>query len=220
MWFLKLIVCITPCIFYLCMTCFTPAVLNSSPPPSAFEVVGSIFNYTHTRVSPPSAIVCSRDKACMRQMTSEKLQYIIIGYGLLWTTDTESSSSASRCTIETIHFDTPSVVTHGLRLWGCTAKFSETPLVTAYGREMNIQFTGNSSGGHSCSQHANYSLPQILRHLWHCAIKLHILEWPFIVASLRHTCAIIMLSNQHLDMTHLWGGWILSAKEKCSLTQI
>ncbi|CAM4707320.1 unnamed protein product [Leuciscus chuanchicus] len=29
---------------------------------------------------------------------------------------------------------------------GCTAKFSETPLETAYGREMNIQFTGNSSG--------------------------------------------------------------------------
>ncbi len=25
----------------------------------------------------------------------------------------------------------------------------------------------------------------------------------FIVASLRHTCAIIMLSNQHLDMPHL-----------------
>ncbi len=34
-------------------------------------------------------------------------------------------------------------------------------------------------------------------------VKLHILEWPFIVASLRHTCAIIMLSNQHLDMPHL-----------------
>ncbi len=47
-----------------------------------------------------------------------------------------------------------------------------------------------------------------------------ILEWSFIVASLRHTCAIIMLSNQHLDMTHLWGGWIISAKEKCSLTPI
>ncbi len=53
-----------------------------------------------------------------------------------------------------------------------------------------------------------------------CVIKLHILEWPFIVSSLRHTCAIIMLSNQHLDMPHLWGGWIISAKEKCSLTQI
>ncbi len=26
---------------------------------------------------------------------------------------------------------------------GCTAKFSEMPLETAYGREMNIQFTGN-----------------------------------------------------------------------------
>ncbi len=47
-------------------------------------------------------------------------------------------------------------------------------------------------------------------------VKLHILEWPFIVA----TCAIIMLSNQHLDKLHLWGGWIISAKEKCSLTQI
>ncbi len=59
---------------------------------------------------------------------------------------------------------------------------------------------------------------------WFCpppnTVKLYILEWPFIVASLRHTCAIIMLSNQHLDMPHLWGGWIISAKEKCSLTQI
>ncbi len=54
----------------------------------------------------------------------------------------------------------------------------------------------------------------------HNTVKLHILEWPFIVASLRHTCVIIMLSNQHLDMPHLWGGWIISAKEKCSLTQI
>ncbi len=51
-------------------------------------------------------------------------------------------------------------------------------------------------------------------------VKLHILEWPFIVASLRHTLCIIMLSNQHLDMPHLWGGWIIAAKEKCSLTQI
>ncbi len=49
--------------------------------------------------------------------------------------------------------------------------------------------------------------------------KTALLEWPFIEASLRHTCAIIMLSNQHLDMPHLWGGWIISAK-KCSLTQI
>ncbi len=51
-------------------------------------------------------------------------------------------------------------------------------------------------------------------------VKLHILEWLFIVSSLRHTCAIIMLSNQHLDMSHLWGGWIISVKEECLLTQI
>ncbi len=53
---------------------------------------------------------------------------------------------------------------------GCTAKFSEMSLEMAYGREMNIQFTGNSSGGHSCSHHANCTLPQNLQHLWHCAV--------------------------------------------------
>ncbi len=35
-----------------------------------------------------------------------------------------------------------------------------------------------------------------------------------------HTCAIIMLSNNNLDMPHLWGGWIISANNTCSLTQI
>ncbi len=53
---------------------------------------------------------------------------------------------------------------------GCTAKSSEMPLETAYCREMNIQFMGNSSGAHSCSQHANFTLPQNVRHLWHCAV--------------------------------------------------
>ncbi len=90
---------------------------------------------------------------------------------------------------------------------GCTAKFSETPLETAYGREMNIQFTGKSSGGHNCS-HAPSKLSTSVALC--CVIKLHILERPFIVSTLRHTCAIIMLSNQHLDMPHLWGGWIIS----------
>ncbi len=51
---------------------------------------------------------------------------------------------------------------------GCTAKFSETPLETAYGREINIKFTVNNSGGHSCSQHDNCTLPQ--NYLWHCAV--------------------------------------------------
>ncbi len=48
------------------------------------------------------------------------------------------------------------------------------------------------------------------------AQMLHILERPFIVASLRHTCAIIMLSNQHLDTCEVDGlSW-----QRSSLTQI
>ncbi len=54
---------------------------------------------------------------------------------------------------------------------GCTAKFSEMPLKMAYSREIKIQFMGNSFGGHSCSQHANCTLPQNVRHLWHCAVR-------------------------------------------------
>lgn len=34
------------------------------------------------------------------------------------------------------------------------------------------------------------------------------------------TCDIILLSDQHLGRPHLGGGWIISAKEKCSLTWI
>ncbi len=81
---------------------------------------------------------------------------------------------------------------------GCTAKLSETPLETAYGREIKIKFMGNSSGG---QLHAPSKLATSVALCY--GIKLYILEWPFIVPSLRHTCAIIMLSNQHLDMPNL-----------------
>ena len=50
------------------------------------------------------------------------------------------------------------------------AKFSKMTLEGAYGREINIKFSGNRSGGHSWSQHANCTLPQNLRHLWHCIV--------------------------------------------------
>ena len=43
---------------------------------------------------------------------------------------------------------------------GRTAKISKTTFEAAYGSEISIQFSGNSSGGHSCSQHANCTLPQ------------------------------------------------------------
>ena len=50
---------------------------------------------------------------------------------------------------------------------GRTAKFSKMTFEAAYGREMNIQFSGNGSGGQSSSQHANCPLPQ---NLWHCVV--------------------------------------------------
>ncbi len=84
-----------------------------------------------------------------------------------------------------------------VRSVGCTAKFSETPLEMAYGREM-LWWTFLQS---ACQLHAPSKLATSVALC--CVIELHILEWPFIVTSLRHTCATIMLSNQHLDMPHL-----------------
>lgn len=63
---------------------------------------------------------------------------------------------------------TPKVITRrGLRVLrsvGCAAKFSEMTLEMVYGGEMNIQLTGSSSGGCSCSRHADRTLPS--KHLW------------------------------------------------------
>jgi hypothetical protein len=47
-----------------------------------------------------------------------------------------------------------------VKLIGRTAKFSKTMLEEAYGWEMNIQLSGNSSGGQSSSQHANCTISQ------------------------------------------------------------
>jgi hypothetical protein len=44
----------------------------------------------------------------------------------------------------------------GCEAGGRTAKLSKTTLEAAYGREMNIELSGCSSGGHSCRQHVNY----------------------------------------------------------------
>jgi hypothetical protein len=48
---------------------------------------------------------------------------------------------------------------------GSTAKFYKTTL-EENGKESNIQLSGNSSDGHSWSQHAKCTLLQNLRHLW------------------------------------------------------
>ncbi len=145
-------------------------------------------------------------------------QFLTVCAEILWLTDCCSNCPGgwSKMILEVKMLDvevldwcgyTWSVV---VRPVGCTAKFSETPLEMAYGRDMNLQFTGNNSGGHSCMQSAcQLHVPSKLATsvALCCVIKLHIFEWPFIV----DTCAIIMLSNQHFDMPHLWGGWIILA---------
>ena len=103
---------------------------------------------------------------------------------------------------------------------GRTAKFSKRMLEAVYGSEINITFSGNSSGGHSCMPACQLLAPSILKTsvALYYVTKLHILEWPFIVPSTRCTCVMIMLFNWHLDMPHLSGRWIILAKEKCLLT--
>ncbi len=115
------------------------------------------------------------------------------------------------------------VVTHGLRLWGRLYVLLNS--LKCLWRRMVEKWTFNSRATALVDIPA-VSMP-ITRSLKTCDIcgivlcdETAHLEWPFIVSSLRHTCAIIMLSNQHLDMPHMWGGWIISAKAKCSLTQI
>jgi hypothetical protein len=101
-----------------------------------------------------------------------------------------------------------------------TVKFSTMTLEAAYGREINIKFSVNSSVGHFCNQHADRTLPQNMRHLWHCEVWqiCTFLEWPFIVVSTRCTCVMIMLLNQLVYIPHQSGGWIILAKEKSSRT--
>ncbi len=53
---------------------------------------------------------------------------------------------------------------------GCEAGWMYCQILWNTFGQMNIQFMGNSSGGHSCSHHANCTLPQNLQNLWHCAV--------------------------------------------------
>jgi hypothetical protein len=88
-------------------------------------------------------------------------------------------------------------------------------LEVTYDNVMFISLSGDSSGGHSCSQNANSTLP----HLGHCVVsKLHILEWPFIVPNTRGTYVMILLFNQLLDNPSTCQVWHILAKGKCSLT--
>ena len=80
--------------------------------------------------------------------------------------------------------------------------YCQRTLEMAYGREMNIQFSGNSSGGHPCCQHANCTVLQ------NCSIvlcdELHILEWPFIVPSIRCRDVNTFLHNLRYTILGVW----------------
>jgi hypothetical protein len=99
------------------------------------------------------------------------------------------------------------VVTSHLRLWDQLDVLPNS--LKQHGREINIQFSDNSS-------HAPSKLETSVGFF--CLTKLHILKWAFIVLSTRCTCVMIMLFNQLLDMPHLSGVWIILAKEKCLIT--
>ncbi len=77
---------------------------------------------------------------------------------------------------------------------------------------------GSKPWPRACQLHAPSKLARSVA--LRCVIKLHILEWSFIVTSPRHTCVLIIPFNQRSDMPHLSGGCIILAKEKCTLIRI
>ncbi len=104
------------------------------------------------------------------------------------------------------------VVTHGLWLWGRLDVLPNS-LKRLWRWLMVEKWTFNSRATVLVDIPA-VSMP-IARSLKICDIcgivmydKTAHFRVDFYCGSLRHTCAIIMLSNQHLDMPDLWGGLI------------
>ena len=128
--------------------------------------------------------------------------YLITAHTTLFTMLTSANRLPTRC-----H-------TRGLWFWG-RLDILPNSLKQCWRRLMieKLTFSGNCSGGHSCSQHANCTLPQNLRNLWHCVVwQLPILRWPFILHRTRCNCVMIMMFNQLLDKPQRSGGWIILCK--------
>ena len=107
------------------------------------------------------------------------------------------------------------LVTHGLRLWGWLDVLLNS-LKLSWRRLMVEKLTFKSLPTALVDILA-VSMPT-LDICGNCVWwQQNIFEWPFIVPS--SSCVMIMLFNQLLDMPHLSGGWILLAKEKCSLNR-
>jgi hypothetical protein len=90
------------------------------------------------------------------------------------------------------------VVIRGLRLWGRLDVLPNS-LKPCWRRLMVEKWT----------LHSLLDIP---------AVGMPIARCTFFVLSTRCTCVMIMLFNQLLNMPQLSGGWIILAKEKCSLT--
>lgn len=127
--------------------------------------------------------VCSQFQTLMRLLSIQTNSPETVSDSLCWNSvvmQTDCCSSCSGGWSQTItEVNRPDADVLGwrgctgsvvVRPVGCTTKFSETPLQTAYGKEMKIQFTGKGSGGHSSGQRADCTHPQSLRHLWQRAV--------------------------------------------------
>ncbi len=107
----------------------------------------------------------------------------------------------------------------------CHIRWSRASQTCSMG-DMSGEYAGHARTGMFS---ASRNCVQILA-TWGCALSSCNMRWCSwmngttmgLRISSWYICAIIslMLSNQHLDMPHLWGGGIISAKEKCSLTPI
>lgn len=100
------------------------------------------------------------------------------------------------------------LVTCGLLLWARLDVLPNSPKCVwrqLMVEKMNIQFKGNSSGGQFCQLYppSKPATPVAL-----CCVIIGI-KCPFIMSSLRLTCAVIMLSLHYVDMADLWCGWII-----------
>jgi hypothetical protein len=103
----------------------------------------------------------------------------------------------------------PDVVTPGLWLWGWLDVLTNS-LKWHWRWLMVEKWTFLQS---ACQLRAPWTWDVALC----CVTKLHILV-AFIFPCTCFTCVMIMVFNQLFDMSHLSGGWIILAKEKCSLT--
>lgn len=91
------------------------------------------------------------------------------------------------------------VVTCFLQLWGQLLPNSQKWHCRS--REIiqffYFQFTGNSSGGHSYSQHVSCIFPQNLKNLWHCVVQYMVYSHRKWIQFFHSSRSHVLLHSQH-----------------------